>query len=195
MGKETQKACSYCDEGAADSELWLNLIDGDKKALEKLFTRHYDDLLQYAVRMCENRELAEDSIQELFIKIWGERSLLTPVEGVKTYLWKALRNSIISKLRKRTRRKNILRKAGSEIVPGVKLNIEDLIIEHEIDCQTRRQLKRALDSLSARQREVLYLKFYSGLNYQEIEQVMAINYQTARNYVYEGLRTLKRILT
>ncbi len=197
MGKETEEkpVYKYGDRDLTDSELWLALKEGDKKALEILFIRHHDDLLQYAIRMCGKRVLAEDSLQELFIKIWNGRNNLRLVDGVKTYLWASLRNSIISELRKNNRRKNILSKSRSEIVSNIKLSSEDLIIEKEIDDQARKQLNKALNDLSSRQREVLFLKFYSGLNYDEIEQVMSISYQTARNYVYEALIELKKMLT
>ncbi|MFP3345370.1 sigma-70 family RNA polymerase sigma factor, partial [Halomonas sp. SIMBA_159] len=56
-------------------------------------------------------------------------------------------------------------------------------------------LKEAINQLTPKEREVLYLKFYEGMNYEEIEQIMSVSYQTSRNYVYRALQSLKAILT
>lgn len=77
MGKKSQTVYACEDKYGKDSELWLKLIDGDKRALERLFMRHYNDLVQYAVRMCSCRDFAEDAIQQLFLKLWESRRELT----------------------------------------------------------------------------------------------------------------------
>jgi RNA polymerase sigma factor (sigma-70 family) len=181
-------------QGLSDSEVWRELKKGDKKALEILVRRHYEDLSRYAVKFCDNKKLTEDSVQDLFLMLWRDRKDLDDVEAVKTYLWRALRNGIISKLRKVKRRKKILRRKNAELQSEVKLNVEELIIEQEIDVQTREELEKALNRLSSRQREALYLKFYDGMNYEEIETIMSVSYQTARNYIHEALSSLKSTL-
>lgn len=182
------------EDDFTDSEIWEKVISGDKKALEMLYFRHYDDLYKYALKMCGNPELTEDSIHDLFLKIWKRRKKLSEVSGVKTYLCKSLRNSIISKLRKTNRRIKILNRSKDEVKPKVKLNVEELIIEHEVNRQTMKKLSEAIDKLTPSQREVLYLKFYHGMNYDEIEEIMSINYQVARNYMYKALKLLRNIL-
>ncbi|MDX1642530.1 MAG: sigma factor, partial [Balneolaceae bacterium] len=73
--------------------------------MEKLFKRHYDDLFRYAVKFCGSEVKAEDHIQDLFLRIWNRREFLGDVTGVKTYLWTALRRSLISKNKKENRKR------------------------------------------------------------------------------------------
>jgi len=52
---------------------------------------------------------------------------------------------------------------------------------------------RALNKLPPRQKEIIYLKIYKGLNYEEISEVMSINYQVVRNLLCQALKTFKKL--
>lgn len=54
---------------------------------------------------------------------------------------------------------------------------------------------QALAQLSNRQKEIIYLKFYQELNYDEVSEIMNINYQAARNLLYQSIKSLKKLLT
>lgn len=174
----------------ASSEAWKALLSGDRSAFELLFRRYYDDLYRYGVAFCGCPDMAEDHIQKLFLKIWRRRETLGEVSGVKTYLWSGLRRSLIDGFRKQQTKKKYLDKLENNDL-GMQLTPEEFIINNELDAIRRRALKEAIGQLSSRQQEVVYLKFYEGMSYDEIEQIMAISYQTSRNYVYEALKALK----
>ncbi|HLR26435.1 MAG TPA: RNA polymerase sigma factor [Fodinibius sp.] len=167
----------------ASSEAWQELLSGDRGAFELLFRRYYDDLYRYGVTFCGCPDMAEDHIQKLFLKIWRRRETLGEVTGVKTYLWSGLRRSLIDEFRKQQTKKKYLDKLEHDNL-GMQLTPEEFIINDELDAICRRALEEAIDQLSSRQQEVVYLKFYEGMGYDEIEQIMAISYQTSRNYVY-----------
>jgi RNA polymerase sigma-70 factor (ECF subfamily) len=52
----------------------------------------------------------------------------------------------------------------------------------------------ALERLSSRQKEIIYLKYYQNLSYEEVSEIMNINYQVARNLLYQAIKSLKTIL-
>jgi RNA polymerase sigma factor (sigma-70 family) len=54
---------------------------------------------------------------------------------------------------------------------------------------------QALAQLSNRQKEIIYLKFYQELNYEEVSEIMNINYQAARNLLYQSIKSIKKLLT
>lgn len=174
-------------------EIWLQILSGDRNALELLFHRYYDDLYRYAVSFCGRPDMAEDHIQKLFLKIWQRRDTLDEVSGVKTYLWTSLRRSMIDAFRKEKTEAQYLGRVSKQR-SGVQLDPEELIIHEEIGTIRRRALEKAIDELSPRQQEVVYLKFYDGMSYKEIEQIMSISYQTSRNYICQALQSLKQML-
>lgn len=194
MVKGIQAGCDPRQEKLSDPQAWSAILTGDRAAFGLLFSRYYDDLYHYAVKFSGRPDMAEDHIQKLFLKIWRRRDSLEEVKGVKTYLWAALRRSMIDTFRKEKAERKYLDKLGSGYV-RMQYTAEELVIHDEVSAIRSRELKEAIDQLNPRQREVLYLKFYEGMSYEEIEQVMSVSYQTSRNYVYQALQSLKEILT
>ncbi len=60
------------------------------------------------------------------------------------------------------------------------------------DLEHTEMILRALNKLPPRQKEIIYLKIYKGLNYEEISEVMSINYQVVRNLLCQALKTFKK---
>lgn len=176
-----------------DAELWIELKNGNRDALEALFRRYYDDLFRYAVKFCGSEVVAEDHIQDLFLKIWKRRANLGTVTGVKTYLWTALRRSLIQATNKESRKSDIYAQVGEE-KSTMHFGVEEIIIQKERGKEKREALKKAVDELTPRQREIIYLRYYEGMAYEEIESITSLNYQTLRNYVYEALKALGDII-
>jgi RNA polymerase sigma-70 factor (ECF subfamily) len=66
---------------------------------------------------------------------------------------------------------------------------------HDQDNEAMKQkVFNALNELSPRQREIIYLKFHQNLSYDEISEIMHINYQAARNLIYQSIKMLKKII-
>lgn len=194
MIESIQSAFNSDYEALSDSEAWNALLAGDRDAFQYLFRKYYDDLYHYAVKFSGKPGIAEDHIQKLFLKIWRRRDQLEEVEGVKTYLWTALRRSMIDTFRKQRTQNKYLDKYQTDNTQ-MQFTAEELVIRDEISTIRSRELEAAINQLSPKEREVLYLKFYEGMSYKEIEQIMSVSYQTSRNYVYRALQSLKTILT
>lgn len=182
----------YSFDSLSDAQVWRALKQGDKGALECLFFRHHPDLYRYAVKLVANKAMAEDHIQALFLKIWEHRENLGDVKGVKTYLWTALRRSLLKE--QQDRRKRSPMKSSERLGEPLQFSAEEIHINRQQLAEVEANLKKALNKLTPKQKEVLYLKFFNGMSYDEIEQIMGISYQTARNYVSEGLKALKVVL-
>ncbi len=173
-----------------DEDLWEELKAGDRRAFEVLFRRYHKDLFRYAVKFCRDKEMAEDHIQNLFLKIWLRKDNLGDVVAVKTYLWTSLRRELITEMNQEG--KKISHEESGSPVTGFALSAEEFIIRNEHASFRKRQLSQAVNALSSKQKEVLYLRFYEGMSYQEIEDIMDINYQVARNYLYQSLQRLRK---
>jgi RNA polymerase sigma factor (sigma-70 family) len=170
-----------------DILLWESFRNGDRDAFATLFRRHYDGLYRYGCKFIGNPDQLEDSIQELFMELWQSKSR-TPVASVRAYLLKSLKYKILKTYRSR------------RLLPIVDDNIvfewsqEDRIIAGERDAENRNKVLKALSRLSSRQKEIVYLKYFQNLSYEEIGEVMNINYQVARNLLYQSIKSLKTML-
>ncbi len=171
-----------------ESGLWEKFKDGDEEALQILYTRYYPFLYGYGNKLFPNSNDIDDNIQELFLKLWKKKENLGEVVSVKAYLFKAFRRIAFDQLRSEKKRIHLTH--DGELNPI--LSVEDMLISKEMDYEQKRRLENALGLLTKRQKEIIYLRFYEGLSYEEIEPVVQINYQTIRNCVYEAIKVLKK---
>ncbi|HEX8350610.1 MAG TPA: sigma-70 family RNA polymerase sigma factor [Hymenobacter sp.] len=175
-----------------DAQLWDAFRQGDAAALARLFQCHYDALFQYGMKLALDEELVKDCIQNLFQKLWRRREGIRHVQVVKAYLFKALRRHIgdeTSMLRQHRRLLPAYRDTFD-----VTYSHEDFLIWEQSTQEQSQQLLAALNSLSKRQREALYLKFFDGFSYDRISEVMSLNPQSVRNLVFQALQALRKSL-
>lgn len=179
--------------GCSDEECWSYLKDGCKNSLEILYLRFYDNLFDYAVSFCGDTGTAEDQIHALFLKIWEKRNMLPEVEYVKTYLWTSLRRGLIDEKRRQFRldsNVNLLRIHDFTMISSP----EEIRLYEEQNQEVLLLLYKAVQQLQPRQREILYLKFFEGMSYREIEKITSLSYQSVRNYTSEAVKTLRYAL-
>ena len=179
------------NENQADILCWNAFKQGDRQAFDTLFRRHYSLLFQYGSKLCPEREVLEDSIQELFIELWQSPSA-TPIQSVKAYLLKALKYKLFKQL-KPSRTLRPVDKLEDEM--SFIISHEDFIIQEEERKRSLYQVTNAINRLPNRQKEIIYLKIYQALDYEEISEVMNINYQVARNLFYKAIKSLRSLIT
>lgn len=144
-------------------------------------------LIQYGSKLCPDDSILKDCIQELFIELWQNRST-TEVRSVKAYILRALKYKIY----KAQGRRNI--SPGIDEDMGFEISHEDLLIHSEDDRQKAARLVDSIQQLPPRQREIIYLKLYQQLSYEELSEVMQINYQAARNLFSQAIKSLRQLL-
>jgi RNA polymerase sigma factor (sigma-70 family) len=174
----------------ADIKLWTSLKKGDRDALGKLFSVYYPLLIKYGSKLCADHELLEDCIQDLFADIWQSKAG-SEVESVKAYLFKALKYKIFKKQRNR-----LIKLHNPELPEEMPFQIshETFMVDQQ---ETRARVSKLIDALNQlpnRQREVIYLKIFQELSYEEVSDIMNINYQVCRNLMSQAIKTLRKIL-
>ena len=173
-----------------DIALWESFLGGDQEAFGLLFRNNYPYLFQYGSKLCTNQPLLEDTIQDLFVEIWKNKNAV-PTLSVKAYLLKALKYKLLKEFSRHnstTLHDNIADESAFE------LGHEAFLISQQEDADRSRKVLQSLQQLSARQKEIIYLKFYQNLSYEEVSVIMNINYQAARNLLYHAIKALKKII-
>ena len=173
-----------------DFDCWKSFIQGNRDALGALFRRHYPHLYKYGHKICSDTEILEDCIQELFIELWQSKNP-APTISIKAYLLKAIKYKLLKALHKRN---NIRLHADMPEDIHFEISYETFIIDKQEHAEKTKKVINALEQLSARQKEIIYLKFYQDLSYEEVSEIMNINYQVARNLMSQAIKTLKKIL-
>lgn len=172
-----------------DIELWNRAADGSQDALGELFRRYYSLLVQYGSKICSDTALLEDTIQELFAEIW-QKGPNQSVQSVKAYLLQALKFKLYKTFRDKKRMQSV-EETGNE---PFELGHEHFLVKNEENSEKMKKLVNALNQLPARQKEVIYLKIYKGLSYEEVSEIMEINYQVVRNLLCQALKSFRKLL-
>lgn len=175
----------------SDEELWAKLKGGHKRSIRTLFLRYYDSLFSYGLTVTSKEEVIEDCLQELFYQLWDQRDNLSQVQKVKGYLWISFRRRLMKKLKKR----NHKNRSAVSLKDGMKkgISVEKAFITDEQNTYIHNKLAQICTELTQREREVLFLKYYEGMSYSEIEQILDLEYQTVRNYMYRAIERLRKI--
>ncbi|MBK8054188.1 MAG: sigma-70 family RNA polymerase sigma factor [Saprospiraceae bacterium] len=175
-----------------DLQLWQKLRSGDQAAFKIIYDTHARGLATYARKFTDNVELIEDSIHDLFVSIWQKREGLSDTDSIIRYMCVALRREIIRRISKSNQVSSFDYAENKEI--DFALSVEDMMIHDEVDKDKKERLQEAFKELSSRQREAIFLKYYQEMSYEQICEVMDINYQSVRNLISKGIIELKRII-
>ncbi len=173
-----------------DQWLWNAFKEGDRQAFSTLYTAYVNKLYAYGLKITPNRELVRDAIQDLFIELWKSRQTLSHTSSVKYYLYSCTRRKITRYL---SRSSHILNDDKETTNPFLQVSSpEEAIIDTQTTTRQHSLLQKAMDRLTQRQREALFLKYYEGLANAEIASLMAINEQSVYNLISQGLSAIKK---
>ena len=175
----------------SQSDLWLKFRQGDMKSLEQIYNENVDLLYGYGKKICQDENVLNDHIQDLFVYIWENRTKLGDAIVIKAYLMRALKNRIIDHYRKNSKIKMDGEVAHIRTQTASK---EEEIILFETDRIRDENIKKAMNQLTDRQREIIYLKFTKNLSYEEIGDILEINYQSVRNLAHRAISELRKTM-
>lgn len=175
------------------SAVWRKFVSrADAMSFRELFNCYFKPLYGYGIKLSNRPELVKDCIQELFRNLWERRDNLAHIESPNVYLFVSLRRKILKERSSHRKTRGSLEEMDGD--GFIQFAREDLIIRDEVKYQKREELKDALNQLPDRQREVIFLHFYNGMSYGEIEEILSINRQSVRNHVYRAMETLRTLL-
>ena len=175
----------------SERDIVTALAQGNREAFLRLYNRHVTLLLNYGISITKSRELVKDCVQDLFLTIWQRRETLGEIESMQAYLLTSLRRLIIYKLKKQD--KTGIREQEYSAGGGDE-TIEETIIRAEGLQFQQNTILEKVEALPPRQREVIFLRFFAEMSYEEIGQLMELNYQGVRNLVYKAISSLRNTL-
>lgn len=166
--------------------VWNAFRKGDMDAMESIYRDYYQALYNYGYQICKNIDLVRDAIHNLFMDLWRRHQYLGDTNNLKFYLFKALRRQLIHCMERE--------KKNTSVDDMLSAMIEaELSSAEASDAQEKQALalKQAVQNLSNRQKEVIFLRYYENLSCEEIAEVMQININTVYNNVSLAIKKLK----
>lgn len=176
--------------GQHDEEKYL-LERQAEAAYKELFHQFYNALLLYGCTLTDRRPLVEDQIQELFIWVYRNPASYREVRNIEAYLFTALKRKIVKALKKDGRQSERL-SSYRDSREKVTRSTEAKWVDRDTEQQWMHWLQSELDQLPPRMREVIYLRYYRCLGYEEIADIMSVSAQVARNFAFRALKKVRR---
>jgi len=169
--------------------LWIRALDGDADAFQNIHRELFSGLYYYALKLLQDGELANDAVQELFVRLWERRNSIGPMRKVKPYFFTALRRQILNQLRN-----NQTRELKVNTLPGPDIDFspEEIVVRNEEYESLQARIAALLNELPKRQKEVIYLHYFEEMDYTQIAEVMGIHYQSVLNLTQKALQKLRQ---
>lgn len=169
---------------------WAKFIsEGSHTALSVIYLDHYDFLFNYGLKYTREISVIEDSIQNVFSYFLKVRKSLNPVNNLTGYLLKTFRRQLFHDLKKQ--KKLIF----TEHLPEDSFNYyespEQEISDHEAQDQIRLLVKRCINNIPAKQKEIIYLRYECGLSYEDISEMLEITVESCHKSIYRSIKAIR----
>lgn len=176
-----------------DESLWLGMLQGDREMFLALYRKYYHSLLFIGLKKIKDPNLVKDAIQQQFLYLWEKRDSLSPANNVRSYLINAFLRKLTADWIK-TQQISKLELAWSGFDQEPPVTPEEKLIAHQDRQQIHQYLQQQLNTLPTRQRELIMMRFYEGLTYDEIAEKTGLTHRTIYNKTHEALKRLKQEL-
>jgi RNA polymerase sigma-70 factor (ECF subfamily) len=172
---------------SSDLALYEKIKNGKIASFNILFDRYYQPLCNFAFLYLKSKEQAEEVVCDVFTKIWIKRSEISIRENIKSYLYKSIRNAIVSYFRTK---KNLINQGLDNLDKKDLTTPETLLLNRELE----ENIQKLLGGLSQKAGLVFRMKKIDGLKYKEIAEILDISEKTVENHITKAVKQIKLIL-
>ncbi|MFA7140498.1 MAG: RNA polymerase sigma factor [Proteiniphilum sp.] len=163
----------------------------DDPSFSAIYNRLTDELYSYGISLGYRDETCKDAIQDIFYRLYLNRYRLQHVDNIIAYLFRSFRNRLTDLTKKEQRQETI---DSHREAFALEVTILDNLIELEVSNSLRKKVESMLSHLTASQREVVYLRYMTGLHHRKIAEIMGIQEESARKLLYRALEKMRKIV-
>jgi RNA polymerase sigma factor (sigma-70 family) len=176
-------------DASDDKMMWQRFIAGEVDAFDALMSTHFRALYHYGSKFSRDKEFVKDCIQDLFLTLWERRDNLSTDIAVKPYMMASLRRLMHRNFSASPRMHDVSFE-NQEGSFEISFSVEQEYIENESTLVLTHKLKKLVDELPRRQKEVIYLKFFQEMDRNQISGIMEVSPQTVSNLLQIAIKQL-----
>ena len=178
------------DTGMDDSLCLRELSEGSYEAFDTLYMRYSPIVEQFVLSLLKRKEEADDITQNIFLKIWENRSSMSGVHSFRAYLFKMVRNAVYDTFSRRKPTSGL----QDSMELGDILRSEDM--EEKISAKDLNMLMdMAVENMPEQRRRVFRMSRRDGLSHKEISMQLGISTKTVEYHMSKALAELRKIIS
>ena len=161
------------------------------ESIASIYNRYVDDLHTYALYLGFEKGIIMDAIHDVFCKFAADERRLQDVSNLKFYLFKSLKNRLYDLYKMRKEHIELSAIDLQETPFNIQVTIEERLIGQEEQQQIKNQLAEMLESLTERQREIVYLRYVQEYDYEQISELLNISVHGCRKLLSKAMQNLR----
>jgi RNA polymerase sigma-70 factor (ECF subfamily) len=166
------------------------IAQGNQKKFRQLMELTADELLHFAMGFLRNKEVAEEIISDVYVKIWNNRAEITKIHNLKSYLFICVKNGCLSYLRKIKNEKIVFLDEYKDFhfipVDGPE--------DDNLDKETIKEIHKAINALPPKCKLAFTLAKINGLKHKEIAEVMEVSEKTVNNHLVSAVKKITEMM-
>jgi len=174
-----------------DKSLIIRIKSGDYEAFTLLYNKYIRPLTQYGLKFVADLPAVEDCLHDVFVWIWTNRHKLSIDYSVKSYLFKSVRTTMLHLLQTQNRLSALHPEQEHTYRFELQLTPEAMVLQNENMRMVRLQIESVLNKLTAKQKEVIYLRYYEGLCFEDISQNMNLSVKACYKLMGRAIAVLR----
>jgi RNA polymerase sigma-70 factor (ECF subfamily) len=170
---------AYSQKNVLENLFGKVVANGDYYAFRELFTHHYRALCNYAMRVVVTREIAEEVVSDVFVKLWKNREQIEVHTSFQAYIYRAVRNQALDYLKLR-----VHRQYERESLDSVQWNLSHA--DHFSPAE-----EMSINDLPRQCQIIFRLSREEGLRYRDIAERLEISVKTVETQMSRALKVLR----
>ncbi len=171
-----------------DLKILEKLKAGNPSGYKELFDSYYMPLSIYSLKYCDSFELAEDIVQDLFVKFWDEKIYMKLDGVISPYLFKSVKNNTLQAIKKNSKYR------FEEIEDEINKLMEDEVVDITVIEADREKLYKEIEALPLKSKEVFKAIVLDNLKYKEVALKFDISVNTVKTHYSRALKQLRKSL-
>ena len=173
-----------------EKELLSRIATGDETAFRVIYDNYRRKIYAYTIRLTESEAIADDIIQDVFMKVWVNRQSLEGIDNFNAWLHTVARNHIADVMKIIAKARVSHQQWAQKAVNGITNNTEESIADKE----NQQLLQQALNRLSPQQRLIYHLTRHEGTKHADIAGQLQISRNTVKTHLVHALRSIRNYL-
>ncbi|KAA0993446.1 RNA polymerase sigma factor [Dyadobacter aurulentus] len=182
---------NFSDDNTQEKLLIERLREGDHLAFRNIYDKYADALLKRLLRLTKAGPVAEDLLQETFVKLWEKRQTIDPELSIKPWLYKVAENLVFQFYRELARDKRLQQQVSDWYMKEELVAFEEAIFSRE----KQNLVQKAIQQLPPKRRQVFNLCKLQGQSYEEAAIILGISPSTVSNHLIKANASVRLYLS